>query len=115
MAATALEALADVDAAAAADLAEKRFAESLGNDCAPAALVKLLFAQGRDPVPPLRARLEALSCDRKRLRPDHGLLSGEKDVDELRRRGRAAAEGAAGACGKALEELLGSVQSADVE
>ena len=108
MAETALQALFDVDAAAAADIAERRLAESLANDCVSGALVKFLFARGRDPFPPLVRRLEALSCDRRRLRPSRPLLEGEKDVADLRRRAADEAQAAGDACGKALQELFGS-------
>lgn len=107
MASTALEALFDLDPSAAAEIAEKRLDESLSHDCVPAALVKLLVAHRQDPFRALAARLEALGCDRKRLRPERALLSGEESTGELRSAVRAAADGMNGACRKAIEDLFG--------
>jgi len=107
MAATALEALYDLDASAAGDIAERRLVESLSHDCVPGPLVKLLFERGRDPFPPLSERLEALSCDRHRLRPESALFSGDKDAAELLRRAAEEAQASGPACRKALEDLFG--------
>ena len=107
MAETAIEVLFDLDASAAAELAEKRLLESLAHDCVPSPLVKLLFEKGRDPFRPLVERLEALSCARRRLRPESALFTSEKDVEALKERAKVVAADVSSSCGKALEELFG--------
>ena len=107
-AASALEALYEMDPASAAEIAEKRLVESLANDCAPPSLVKLLHEKGQAPFRLLADRLAALGCERRKMRPERALFpKGDEAGEPLRSEARTYAERIGGTCQKAFVSLMG--------
>jgi hypothetical protein len=104
---TALEALFDIEPAVAAEIAEKRLVESLSHDCVPVSLVKLLFEKRLDPFRLVVDRLDALGCDRKRLRPGNPLFPSGAGTKEIRDQARALSERMSGSCQGGWRELIG--------
>jgi hypothetical protein len=105
-----LEALFELDAARAEELARSRFAASLAGGCAPEPLLPTLLAHGIDPFPDLLQALEERGCDRARLRPGEPVAAGiaRAAATETGRAARRALESAASAsCRAALASLLG--------
>ena len=72
----------------------------------PGELVKLLHGKNQDPFPALLERLDAVGCDRKRLRPESPLLGREGDA-ALKARVTELAGQSSGRCKEALEDLFG--------
>ena len=111
VASTALEALFDIEPAVAAEIAEKRLMESLSHDCVPVSLVKLLFEKRLDPFRLVVDRLDALGCDRKRLRPGNPLFPSDAStgtgIKEIRDQARALSERMSGSCQGGWKELIG--------
>lgn len=106
-AATALDALFEVDPSRAGAAAEDRLNASLSADCVPQGLVRLLVRRERDPLPAVAARLAALDCRREALRPT-GALRVEDDPDaETSHVKSAAARLFPPACREAFESLFG--------
>lgn len=106
-AATALDALFEVDPSRAGAAAEERLAASLSADCVPQGLVRLLVRRDRDPLPAVASRLATLDCRRDALRPA-GSLRVEDDPDaETSHVKRAAARLFPPACREAFESLFG--------
>ena len=111
-AATAVDALFDVDPSSAAAIAEERLAGSLGARCVPATLTRTMASRGLDPFRPVERRLDELDCDRSRLRPDYAISYPADDAQAEASPYRAAARAAAermspGKCRKAFEALFG--------
>ncbi len=108
VASTALDALFDADPSSAAEIAEKRLVESLSHDCVPAAVVKLLHGRRLDPFAPIARRLDALGCERRRLRPEPALFDRhEAEEAGVREAAKTAAERISGRCREAFLELFG--------
>jgi hypothetical protein len=107
MAATGLEALFDFNPGAAGVIAEERLARSLEARCVPGKVVELLARQGRDPFRAVVERLDALSCERRALRPDDPIRLGEKPEDPAIAAARVAATRISGPCRKSFESLFG--------
>jgi len=106
-AATALDALFEVDPSRAGAAAEERLTASLSADCVPQGLVRLLVRRDRDPLPAVAARLATLDCRRDALRPA-GTLRVEDDPDaETSHVKRAAAGLFPPACRESFESLFG--------
>ena len=64
-----------------------------------------LSVESGQPIPD--ERLEAVSCERRRLRPEEPLFAGAEGVHDLKGRARELADGTSRDCGKALRELFG--------
>lgn len=112
MAATALDALFDVNPSVATELAEERLGQSLAINCVPADLVTLLARKRLDPYRTVERRLGELDCDRRKLLPAHALFetrsSGGRQADDPSLEARANAERMSpGKCRAAFESLFG--------
>ena len=108
-AATALDALFDVNPARASQIAEERLLSSLLASCVPAELVALLARRDADPFRAVEARLMALGCKREALRPRRKVSLGysEEEGKEVKAARAAAERLTRPECRKGFENLFG--------
>ena len=105
-----LEALFELDAPRAEELATARLAAALAAGCVPEPLLPTLLAHGVDPFPDVLSALEARGCDRARFRPGEPVAAGiaraaSTETGQAAR--RALASATSGTCRTALASLLG--------
>jgi hypothetical protein len=111
-----LEALFELDARRAEELALDRFAAALERGCVPESLLQTLLGHGIDPFPALLAALEERGCDRARLRPGEPVAVGSArpSATESGQAARRALDSTPSPlCRRALASLLGIPEDDD--